>query len=164
MQVPHFCIVSTPPACSAQRTFWVPAACCCGRPSRLSELGKGRCYHGNQRSGAVRLLLGEYSVIKNHHNYSAGFTTVLYFLHSSHFSHIIAFTVVRSCQFGIQAFSAVAAIEGAYNHKQQQLGQVDPACSSVCGPKNVSCCSFSEQEVPVLYLFIFCWLRAHIAQ
>jgi len=44
------------------------------------------------------------------------------------------------------AFSAVAAMEGAYNKKM--AGKVPDACSSYkCGPSDAGCCSFSEQEV-----------------
>lgn len=44
------------------------------------------------------------------------------------------------------AFSAVAAMEGAYNLAHSQ-GSVDSSCTTKCGPNNVTCCSFSEQEV-----------------
>lgn len=46
------------------------------------------------------------------------------------------------------AFSAVAAMEGAYNLKHQQGGgAVSKSCNSTCGPSKAPCCSFSEQEV-----------------
>lgn len=44
------------------------------------------------------------------------------------------------------AFSAVAAMEGAYNFRNKN-GNGSSACTSKCGPQNVSCCSFSEQQV-----------------
>lgn len=44
------------------------------------------------------------------------------------------------------AFSAVAAMEGAYNLAHPN-GSVDSSCTTKCGPNNVTCCSFSEQEV-----------------
>jgi cathepsin L len=44
------------------------------------------------------------------------------------------------------AFAATAAMEGAYNLKHN--GTVDKLCKgNTCGPNNVPCCSFSEQEV-----------------
>merc|ERR1711957_666549 len=44
------------------------------------------------------------------------------------------------------AFSAVAAMEGAYNLKSN--GTVPSDCKSyVCGPDKKPCCSFSEQEL-----------------
>ena len=44
------------------------------------------------------------------------------------------------------AFSAVAAMEGAYNNKA--AGKVAAACKgTTCGPNNTPCCSFSEQEI-----------------
>merc|ERR1719183_1880751 len=44
------------------------------------------------------------------------------------------------------AFSAVAAMEGAFNLKSN--GTVPTACSSyTCGPEKKPCCSFSEQEL-----------------
>jgi len=44
------------------------------------------------------------------------------------------------------AFSAVAAMEGAYNNKMK--GSVPAVCSQyTCGPNNTACCSFSEQEI-----------------
>lgn len=44
------------------------------------------------------------------------------------------------------AFSAVAAMEGAFNLKSN--GTVPAACSSyTCGPEKKPCCSFSEQEL-----------------
>lgn len=43
------------------------------------------------------------------------------------------------------AFSAVAAMEGAYNRAHN--GSMPSLCKSVCGPNNNTCCSFSEQEV-----------------
>ena len=44
------------------------------------------------------------------------------------------------------AFSATAAMEGAYNKKFQ--GNIPSACgASTCGKQNVSCCDFSNQEV-----------------
>jgi hypothetical protein len=49
------------------------------------------------------------------------------------------------------AFSAVSAMEGAYNLKHQSDSRVltfPASCGSQqCGPQNVSCCSFSEQEI-----------------
>lgn len=45
------------------------------------------------------------------------------------------------------AFSATAAMEGAYNQKHNGTG-IPTQCSSYkCGPNNTPCCSFSEQEV-----------------
>lgn len=44
------------------------------------------------------------------------------------------------------AFSAVAAMEGAYNLAHTK-GSIDSSCTTKCGPNNVTCCSFSEQEV-----------------
>eukprot|EP00933_Yihiella_yeosuensis_P021013 TRINITY_DN1673_c0_g1_i1.p1 TRINITY_DN1673_c0_g1~~TRINITY_DN1673_c0_g1_i1.p1 ORF type:complete len:427 (-),score=102.33 TRINITY_DN1673_c0_g1_i1:343-1623(-) len=44
------------------------------------------------------------------------------------------------------AFSAVAAMEGAYNLKSK--GKVAKLCDgNTCGPNNTPCCSFSEQEL-----------------
>ena len=44
------------------------------------------------------------------------------------------------------AFSATAAMEGAYNFKSK--GTVDKLCAgNTCGPNNTPCCSFSEQEI-----------------
>jgi len=43
------------------------------------------------------------------------------------------------------SFSAVAAMEGAYNRANN--GSIAAACSAVCGKSKVKCCSFSEQEV-----------------
>lgn len=44
------------------------------------------------------------------------------------------------------AFSATAAMEGAYNFKSK--GTVDKLCAgNTCGPNKTPCCSFSEQEV-----------------
>jgi len=44
------------------------------------------------------------------------------------------------------SFSATAAMEGAYNFKNN--GTVDKLCKgNTCGPNSVPCCSFSEQEV-----------------
>ena len=44
------------------------------------------------------------------------------------------------------AFSAVAAMEGAYNKKMK--GSVPAACAQyTCGPNGTKCCSFSEQEL-----------------
>jgi len=44
------------------------------------------------------------------------------------------------------AFSAVAAMEGAFNLKSN--GSVPAACSKyTCGPNKTPCCSFSEQEL-----------------
>ena len=43
------------------------------------------------------------------------------------------------------SFSAVAAMEGAFNRANN--GSVPGTCKTLCGPFNVSCCSFSEQEV-----------------
>eukprot|EP00932_Pfiesteria_piscicida_P016181 SRR837773.3119.p2 GENE.SRR837773.3119~~SRR837773.3119.p2 ORF type:complete len:299 (-),score=123.34 SRR837773.3119:196-969(-) len=43
------------------------------------------------------------------------------------------------------AFSAVAAMEGAFNWKSN--GTVPAACTSKCGPSKTPCCSFSEQEL-----------------
>lgn len=44
------------------------------------------------------------------------------------------------------AFSAVAAMEGAYNMKSN--GTVDKLCAgNTCGPNQTPCCSFSEQEI-----------------
>eukprot|EP00929_Paragymnodinium_shiwhaense_P004157 TRINITY_DN10488_c1_g1_i4.p1 TRINITY_DN10488_c1_g1~~TRINITY_DN10488_c1_g1_i4.p1 ORF type:complete len:275 (+),score=61.63 TRINITY_DN10488_c1_g1_i4:89-913(+) len=43
------------------------------------------------------------------------------------------------------AFSAVVAIEGAYNLKAN--GKVSHLCKSKCGPAKKPCCSFSEQEL-----------------
>lgn len=44
------------------------------------------------------------------------------------------------------AFSAVAAMEGAFNLKSN--GTVPAACAKyTCGPENKPCCSFSEQEL-----------------
>lgn len=45
------------------------------------------------------------------------------------------------------AFSAAAAMEGAYNYKHQKQKDLDAACTATCGPKNITCCSFSEQEI-----------------
>lgn len=47
------------------------------------------------------------------------------------------------------AFSAVSAMEGAYNLKHQgSINNFPASCSSQqCGPQNASCCSFSEQEI-----------------
>ena len=46
-------------------------------------------------------------------------------------------------------FSAVATMEGTYNLHQQTMTSGSPSkvCNSTCGPKNIPCCSFSEQEV-----------------
>jgi cathepsin L len=45
------------------------------------------------------------------------------------------------------AFSATAAMEGAYNQKHNG-SNIPSQCSSYkCGPNNTPCCSFSEQEV-----------------
>lgn len=44
------------------------------------------------------------------------------------------------------AFSAVAAMEGAFNFKSRN-GSFPAVCKSTCGPDKVQCCSFSEQEV-----------------
>ena len=43
------------------------------------------------------------------------------------------------------AFSAVAAMEGAYNKNSN--GTVPPDCAYTCGPSATPCCSFSEQEL-----------------
>jgi len=43
------------------------------------------------------------------------------------------------------AFSAVAAMEGAFNRKNN--GSIPKLCTASCGPDSVSCCSFSEQEI-----------------
>jgi len=43
------------------------------------------------------------------------------------------------------AFSAVAAMEGAFNKKHN--GSMPSVCTSVCGPNRNPCCSFSEQEL-----------------
>jgi C1A family cysteine protease len=43
------------------------------------------------------------------------------------------------------AFSAIAAMEGAFNIKNK--GSMPSACTSTCGPDNTKCCSFSEQEL-----------------
>eukprot|EP00039_Didymoeca_costata_P023392 m.6946 g.6946 ORF g.6946 m.6946 type:complete len:439 (-) comp3615_c0_seq1:18-1334(-) len=43
------------------------------------------------------------------------------------------------------AFSAVAAMESAVNRAMN--GSIPSQCTTVCGPQNVSCCSFSEQEI-----------------
>ena len=46
------------------------------------------------------------------------------------------------------AFSAVSAMEGAFNLKHHQQQSMPASCGSQrCGPQNASCCSFSEQEV-----------------
>ena len=46
------------------------------------------------------------------------------------------------------AFSAVSAMEGAFNVKHQQQQSVPASCGPQrCGPQNSSCCSFSEQEI-----------------
>jgi cathepsin L len=44
------------------------------------------------------------------------------------------------------AFSAVAAMEGAFNRAHVN-GTMPAQCKSLCGRENVTCCSFSEQEV-----------------
>lgn len=43
------------------------------------------------------------------------------------------------------AFSAVAAMEGAFNTASN--GSVPALCTSKCGPNKTPCCSFSEQEL-----------------
>jgi|Transcript_34000 cathepsin L len=43
------------------------------------------------------------------------------------------------------AFSAVAAMEGRFNIKNN--GTMPSKCSSTCGPNKAPCCSFSEQEL-----------------
>lgn len=43
------------------------------------------------------------------------------------------------------AFSAVAAMEAAFNKKNN--GTLPSLCKSTCGPKDTACCSFSEQEI-----------------
>lgn len=43
------------------------------------------------------------------------------------------------------AFSAVAAMEGAFNTANQ--GNIPTLCTSKCGPNETPCCSFSEQEL-----------------
>jgi cathepsin L len=43
------------------------------------------------------------------------------------------------------AFSATAAMEAAYNLKN--LNKIPSGCTSKCGKQNVTCCSFSNQEV-----------------
>lgn len=43
------------------------------------------------------------------------------------------------------SFSAVAAMEGAYNRANN--GSVSSTCTATCGLNKVKCCSFSEQEV-----------------
>jgi hypothetical protein len=45
------------------------------------------------------------------------------------------------------AFSAVAAIESAYNIAHNGSSSMDKACVSSCGPNNNRCCTFSEQEI-----------------
>jgi len=43
------------------------------------------------------------------------------------------------------AFSAVAAMESAFNKKNN--GSLPALCNAKCGPKDTQCCSFSEQEI-----------------
>jgi len=43
------------------------------------------------------------------------------------------------------AFSAVAAMESAFNRKNN--GSLPALCNAKCGPKDTQCCSFSEQEI-----------------
>jgi cathepsin L len=43
------------------------------------------------------------------------------------------------------AFSAIAAMEGAFNIKNN--GTMPSECSSTCGPSQTPCCEFSEQEL-----------------
>ena len=45
------------------------------------------------------------------------------------------------------AFSATAAMEGAYNQKHNGTGIPSQCSNYKCGPNNTPCCSFSEQEV-----------------
>ena len=45
------------------------------------------------------------------------------------------------------AFSATAAMEGAFNQKHNGTGVPSQCSSYKCGPNDTPCCSFSEQEV-----------------
>ena len=47
--------------------------------------------------------------------------------------------------FSCWAFSAVAAMEGAFNQKNN--GTVPSLCKTKCGKQKKACCSFSEQEI-----------------